>query len=402
MRKLKEASLDDVCLLVTDGTHDTPKRVKNGFPLIKAKEIVGGNIDFETCDQISEEEHLRVIARSKPEYGDTLFAHIGASLGEAAFVKTHRPFSIKNIALFKPNPRVIDESYLYYLVISPAFQELAKQTKTGSAQPFLSLGHLRSHRITYHVTLNEQREIASILSAYDDLIENNTRRIRILEEMAQSLYREWFVHFRFPGHKKVKMVDSLLGKIPEGWASTKLSDIALVNASNIKRGEEPEEIDYIDIASVSTGYIEKSEALSFTDAPGRARRRVKHGDIIWATVRPNRKSYSIIMAPLSNLIVSTGFAVITAVDVPYTYLYQAMTTEEFVGYLSNHAKGSAYPAVTAADFLDANILQPPRDVLKEFNKIVEPIFHWKQSMLKKNAKLCLTRNLLLSKLFLVG
>jgi type I restriction enzyme S subunit len=222
MPKLKEASLDSVCFLVTDGTHDTPKRVKNGFPLIKAKEIVGGKIDFETCDQISEEEHLRVIARSKPEYGDTLFAHIGASLGEAAFVKVHHAFSIKNIALFKPNLKIIDERYLYYLVISPAFQGLAKQTKTGSAQPFLSLGHLRSHRVTYHEALNEQRKIGAILSTYDDLIENNLQRIKILDGMAQNIFREWFVKFRFPGHQHARFTDSSLGQIPEGWEVKRL------------------------------------------------------------------------------------------------------------------------------------------------------------------------------------
>lgn len=211
-----ESTLAEVCSLVTDGTHDTPTRVESGFPLIKAKEIVGGRIDFETCDQISKEEHLQVIARSKPEQGDTLFAHIGASLVEAAYVNTSREFSIKNIALFKPNPAAIDRRYLYYLVISPQFQAMAKGTKTGSAQPFLSLGQLRSHRIQYHRELCVQRRIAGILSAYDDLIENNQRRIRILEEMARTLYRDWFVKFRFPGHEEVPLIDSPLGPIPKG------------------------------------------------------------------------------------------------------------------------------------------------------------------------------------------
>ena len=72
---LTESTLADVCNLVTDGTHDTPKRVASGYPLIKAKEITGGRIDFETCDQISEEEHREVIARSKPELGDTLCSY---------------------------------------------------------------------------------------------------------------------------------------------------------------------------------------------------------------------------------------------------------------------------------------------------------------------------------------
>ena len=159
---LTESTLAEVCSLVTDGTHDTPRRVTSGFPLIKAKEITGGRIDFENCDQISEEEHLEVIARSKPEFGDTLFAHIGASLGEAAFVNTTREFSIKNVALFKPNPAVIDARYLYYLVISPAFQALAKGTKTGSAQPFLGLSQLRGHCIQFHRDLATQRRIGAI------------------------------------------------------------------------------------------------------------------------------------------------------------------------------------------------------------------------------------------------
>jgi type I restriction enzyme S subunit len=214
---LTEASLAEVCNLVTDGTHDTPKRVPSGFPLIKAKEIVTGQIDFSSCDQISESEHRKVIARSKPEFGDTLFTHIGASLGAAAYVNTTREFSIKNIALFKPNPVIIDARYLYYVVLSPEFQSLAIGTKTGSAQPFLGLSQLRGHRIHYHRNLPTQRRIAGILSAYDELIENSQRRIKILESMARGLYREWFVHFRFPGHESVPRVPSTMGEIPKGW-----------------------------------------------------------------------------------------------------------------------------------------------------------------------------------------
>lgn len=236
MDGLTDSTLAEVCTLVTDGTHDTPKRVVSGYPLIKAKEITGGRIDFETCDSISEEEHLEVIARSKPEFGDTLFAHIGASLGEAAFVNTTREFSIKNVALFKPNPAVIDARYLYYLVISPAFQALAKVTKTGSAQPFLGLSQLRGHCIRYHRDLATQRRIGAILSAYDGLVENSQRRIRFLEAMACALYREWFVHFCFPGNEKVPRVASPLGEIPQGWQAVPLASLV-----DFAKGRKPSE-----------------------------------------------------------------------------------------------------------------------------------------------------------------
>ena len=233
--KMQISSLSDVCNLVTDGTHDTPKTLKNGVSFIKAKEITGGIIDFENCEYISYEDHLKVIARSNPEKGDILFAHIGASLGEAAFIKINKEFSIKNVALFKPNPSKIDNRYLFYYIIGPKFQNEIKNCRTGSAQPFVSLDILRKHLIEYHANLETQHKIAAILSAYDDLIENNTRRIKILEEMAQALYREWFVKFRFPGHEKVGMVESELGMVPEGWEVVTIRDVS----SYINRGVSP-------------------------------------------------------------------------------------------------------------------------------------------------------------------
>jgi len=237
MKALKLAKLKDLCVLVTDGTHDTPKVLSTGYPLIKAKEINTGRLDFEHCDYIGEDEHLKVIARSKPEKGDTLFTHIGASLGVAAFVDTDREFSIKNIALFKPNPRVVNKRYFYYLITGNEFQGFIKNKKGGVAQPFVGLDTLRTHELTYIEDMEEQNHIASILSAYDDLIENNRRRIKILEEMARSLYREWFVYFRYPGHEDVPLVDSPLRRIPKGWNVTKFEEI-LVSSTGGDWGSE--------------------------------------------------------------------------------------------------------------------------------------------------------------------
>jgi len=395
---LTESTLGEVCSLVTDGTHDTPTRVASGYPLIKAKEITGGRIDFETCDQISEEEHLEVIARSKPEFGDTLFAHIGASLGEAAFVNTTREFSIKNVALFKPNPAVIDARYLYYLVISPVFQALAMGTRTGSAQPFLGLSQLRGHSIQYHRDLATQRWIAGILSAYDELMENSRRRIRILEEMARALYREWFVHFRFPGHEKLPPVASPLGDIPQGWEVKKLADVAELNRAQINARNAPDELHYIDISSVSPGQIETITTYAFANAPGRARRIVQHGDVLWSCVRPNRRSHAQVMHPEPNTIASTGFAVLTAMKVPFTFLYFATTTDDFVAYLTNNATGAAYPAVTAAIFEKAELLIPSAPLLKKFGEATIPMAEQIHTLQRQVKSLHQTRDLLLPRL----
>jgi type I restriction enzyme S subunit len=246
--------------------------------------------------------------------------------------------------------------------------------------------------------VEEQRRIASILSAYDDLIENNTRRIGILEEMARRIYEEWFVRCRFPGHEQLKRVESELGLIPEGWRVGSLGEAAAINARSIRPADAPLEILYIDIASVVPGAITQKQPYRFSEAPGRARRVVGHGDVIWSCVRPNRRSYALILQPEPALIASTGFAVLSAKSVPYSYLYFAVTTDDFVGFLTNHATGAAYPAVTASTFEAAPFLIPEEEVADQFHAVVAPMLDLSETLKRKNANLRATRDLLLPKL----
>ena len=146
--------------------------------------------------------------------------------------------------------------------------------------------------------LPTQRKIASVLSAYDDLIENNTRRIEILEEMAQAIYREWFVHFRFPGHEKVQMVDSELGPIPEGWALKPLGEIA----EQIRRNVRPEQVDpetpYIGLEHIPR----KSIALSEWGTAGEVQssKLAFHiGEILFGRIRPY--FHKVAVAPIEGL-----------------------------------------------------------------------------------------------------
>ena len=246
--------------------------------------------------------------------------------------------------------------------------------------------------------LPTQRCIAANLSAYDDLIENNTRRIAILEEMARRLYEEWFVHFRVPGHEGVRMVESEIGKVPEGWKVRSLAEVASVNAASIRQGNAPQEIRYIEIKSVSTGRVEDPREMSFTDAPSRARRVVQSGDIIWSTVRPNLRAYALIIDPHPNTIASTGFAVISPRQTPFSFLYPALTTDEFVAYLVNHATGTAYPAVNQKDFEAARLTVPSAVVLENYDRIIQPMLVLAHRLEEKNTNLRAQRDLLLPKL----
>jgi type I restriction enzyme S subunit len=247
-------------------------------------------------------------------------------------------------------------------------------------------------------SIEQQKIIVDILSSYDDLIENNTRRIEILEEMARRLYEEWFVHFRFPGHEQVRFKDSELGRIPEGWEVQELADVAKVNPESINPKEAPHEIHYIDISSVSPGHINKTETVQFSNAPGRARRIVRSGDVLWSCVRPNRRSCAMVVEPRKDTVASTGFAVLRAEGISRHYLYQYVCADQFVSYLVNRATGAAYPAVKASDFKEAMIMVPQGDVLSHFDGMVAPMRILIHRLERKNNNLRAQRDLLLPKM----
>ncbi len=134
------------------------------------------------------------------------------------------------------------------------------------------------------------------------------------------------------------------------------------------------------------------------EAPGRARRKARDGDIIWSNVRPNLRAYALILDPLENDVFSTGFTILTATAVPYTWLYQFVTTDRFVGYLTNHATGAGYPAVRPEDFERAIVNVPPRELLDLFHEATEGNFRLISKLSAQNVKLAQARDLLLPRL----
>ena len=252
---------------------------------------------------------------------------------------------------------------------------------------------LKEQEFQYPNLLTQNR-IADILSAYDDLIENNRRRIALLEEAARLLYREWFIHFRFPGHDNVQITDGL----PEGWEQQTLGKIAETNKESYRPKELPDAINYIDISSVTQGRVASKTPLLASEAPGRARRKISDGDTIWSNVRPNLRAYALMLEPGEFDVVSTGFTVLTATKVPFTWLYMFVTMDSFVGHLVNHATGAGYPAVRPDDFERAALPLPPEGLLDNFHEAVEPNFRMICKLDQQNQKLAEARDLLLPRL----
>jgi type I restriction enzyme S subunit len=366
-----------------------------GLPFARAGNINNG-FNFEGSDLLSEKSVA--LAKNKISQTDDSVITTKGTFGRVAYVRSDTPkfvyspqlcyWRVKDLSVIHPR-------FIYYWLQGPDFIAQAFKVKSSTDMAdYASLTDQRRMSISAP-DIDTQKKIAAILSAYDELIENNKRRIALLEKMAEEIYREWFVRFRFPGHDKVKFKKGL----PEGWRSAELKELAAVNPSSISRQDKPETILYVDISSVSTNQIEEVTNYPYSEAPGRARRRVKHGDVIWSSVRPANRAYCLIYEPPENLIVSTGFAVIRPnTATPFSFLFFAVTSNPFVDQMTMVAKGAAYPATSFDDFENAKLLVPPDELLKSFHEKAETLFRQKHFLQQQCERLKPARNLLLPRL----
>lgn len=394
---METVSLASLCSRISSG--GTPSRKhpeyfadEGGHLWVKSQELVDRPIS-DTSEKISD----LGLAKSSAKYYDedtVLIAMYGATVGQLAILKA--PATVNQaVCALCVDPEIADYRYVFYALMATRY-DLTVQA-AGAAQQNLNQGLIRDFEIPIY-PLDKQRWIASVLGSLDDLIENNWRRIEILEEMARLIYREWFVYFRFPGHEDVALVDSDIGLIPEGWEIATLDSVASLNERSLREGYDVGEILYVDISSVGLRTIDPPEAMDFSDAPGRARRLVAAGDTIWSTVRPNRRSHALLVDPPSNMVCSTGFAVLTPKAVPSSFLFETTSTDEFTAHLTGLATGSAYPAVRPPDFECFTFALPPTELQEQFDQAVGPMHQLQHTLSEQNHVLAEARNLLLPRL----
>jgi type I restriction enzyme S subunit len=240
------------------------------------------------------------------------------------------------------------------------------------------------------------QRIADILSTYDELIENNQRRIRVLEEVARSLYREWFVRFRYPGHESVPLVDSPLGQIPQGWEVKKLCDLISYNRRATKPGHYLDERRYVPIDCLPSKSLALLEAKAIEEAQS-SLQLFEKGDILFGAMRPY--FHKVVVAPFAGVTRTTCF-VFKPVQLEW-HAFATMTAfdESTVAYANAHSQGATIPyAVWDGALSDMPLILPPRELLCCFEKVVAPmIAHLSQSFFTLN-NLRRTRDLLLPRL----
>ena len=287
------------------------------------------------------------------------------------------------------NPKY-DSQYVGFVVESDEYKRFIQLNLGGAAQPNANAQVLTSFPISLP-SLPNQRKIAAVLSAYDDLIENNTRRIKILEDMAQTLYQEWFVHFRFPGHENVPMVESSLGPIPQGWEVKQLGEMC-----DVLMGLSPK----------SEFYNEVGEGLPFhqgvTDFGQRfptdrvyctvQKRIAEVGDILFSVRAPVGR----INVANKKIVIGRGLSAIRSKSGYQAFMLQQLKDkfqeEDTMG------SGTIYNAITKMDLLGIQLLEPAKPIVVKFEESADPISMELANLTMKNANLRQTRDLLLPKL----
>ena len=245
-------------------------------PYLANVNVRWGEFELDDLREMRFEDHE--VDRYGLRYGDILMCE-GGEPGRCAIWKDEKSGMMFQKALHRIRPHEgLDSRFLYY-----SFLQKGRSGGFGGLFTGSTIKHLPKEQLAkIEVAVPPQREqqrIASILSDYDDLIENNRRRIALLEEAARQLYKEWFVCLRFPGHEHVRITDG----VPEGWERVPLGSVCSTNLRAYSAKNLPDFIRYIDISAVDRGAITTGAAVPSSEAPNRARRIALHGDVIVIT-----------------------------------------------------------------------------------------------------------------------
>lgn len=377
---------------------------------LNASNIKDDTFVFENIDFISEEKD-NLLRKGKLSRNDIVITTRG-TVGLVAYYGDNIPYDNMRInsgmIIIRVNSNVINPNYFYQLLKSISLKKQYQLFASGCAQPQLPIQDFRLISIPVF-TKTHQDKIANILLNYDKLIENNNKRIKILEEMAQKIYKEWFVDFKFPGHENATFKDSELGKIPSDWEIKKVCEIStLSKGKSYKSSElvkENEGFPFLNLKCVERDGGFRRDGLKWFDGKYNDTHVVMPEDIIMAVTdmtqerrlvaRPARiphnwyKKYVMSM-DLVKLIANN--------NIDKSYLYSLLKYSKFSDEVKNHANGANVLHLNPKNIEQFELVVADKTTRDSFGNIAEQIYDEIDILYKKNETLKKTRDLLLPRL----
>ena len=391
-------TLQELCLNITDGKHgDCENEGNSGYYFISCKDIFDGQINYKNARQITKADFEETHKRTMLEVDDILLTNSG-TIGRMAFVTdreaTTKTTFQKSVAIIKPDKQKVLPRYLYYQLQNCVPQFI--NSSNGSAQKNLLLSTMRTFQIEIEENREKQEKIANTLSAYDDLIENNQKQIKLLEEAAQRLYKEWFVDLRFPGHENTKIADG----VPEGWNWCKLEDAIQLDPKVTLTKERMKQ--FIPMSALSTSSMVLDES-QFTETTSNSGSKFQNGDTLLARITPclenGKTAYVSGLKSSEGAVGSTEYIVMRAKTINAYMVYLLARTDDFRQSAINSMSGSDGRQRVKSDKLKMlDYLHPTSELVEKFENVEEPIFEKIYRLSKQMQQAKQARDLLLPKL----
>lgn len=350
---------------------------------------------------------------------DILFSEIRPANGRWAYVEEDADdfvVSTKLMVIRAKKDRLLPKFLYQFLTSSEITKWLQHQAESRSGTfPQITFDQVSVLEIPVP-TLAEQRAIAAVIGALNDKIELNRRMSATLEAMARALFQSWFVNFDpvrakldgrqppgldpatsapFPEHFE----HGKDGMLPTGWRHAPIEEVCAINGWTLGKNDDLEMLEYVEISEVSRGNIGNIAIYTRGKEPSRARRRLRHGDTVLSTVRPDRGAYFLALNPPENRVVSTGFVVLTPTKVPWSFIHAAMTQPEVSDHLGQMADGGAYPAVRPEIIRAMTVALPNEpEILEAFHRTCALLFEQAEANRIESHTLATLRDTLLPKL----
>ena len=407
-KKIKHLPIE---IIDGDRSNRYPKRSEfqeTGVLFLNTANIVQNRLDTTQATFVSLEK-FNEIKKGRLRRFDIVITTRG-SIGKVALFNLNPPIGLINaqMLILRTDDRVINPKFLFYQLCDDDFQTKLKNFASGSAQPQIPIIDLREIEINVP-PLPTQRKIAAILSTYDDLIENNTRRIKILEDMAQTLYREWFIHFRFPGHENVPMVESLLGPIPQGWEVKRLDEVAQLYRGRSYRSvnlvEDEEGLPFLNLKNVNREGGFRSDGLKWYNGEFKKTQVAASNDIIMALTdvtqdrRVVARSARVPDLGYEKYVFSMDLLKIEPDEpIQMDFLYALLRYSSFAEKLKEYANGTTVLHLSPAHAQSCTLVLPPNKFRQSYADVAKWARRQGDLLEKKNRNLRQTRDLLLPKL----
>ena len=366
MSEWTKVKLKDCCHSISDGDHLPPPKSDSGVPFVTIANIDATNhIDFGNTMFVPYEYYNNLNDIRKAKFNDILYSVVG-SFGKPVLIKENKPFAFqRHIAILRPNNGIVDSRFLYYVMLSRDFYMQADTVAIGAAQRTISLTALRNMEVELP-SMEFQRCIATILSRYDILIENYQKQIKLLEEAAQRLYKEWFVDLHFPGHENTKIVDG----VPEGWEKKKVNSIIeLQSGFAFKSSTFDDNGAYkiVTIKNVKDGAFDGDNVSKIVAIPDKMPKHciLADGDIL-LSLTGNVGRVCIVNG--KNYLLNQRVAKLATDYKAFTYCL--FRSRDMFIEVNNLANGAAQQNVSPIRIGEMKILLPNSELLQEFESIV--------------------------------